>query len=153
MEEGAHARHQPPLNEDPVDAGEHAPTLAGLLYPVGDILAIIRDRADAERAAEALKAAGVPAGDINLVDGPWFVEEMKSVKAHRNPVERVMAFLAVEEREFIEEYAEHGARGDTIMVVHAQQPPVCGHVGHILAQHGATSMRHYGRLVITDIPE
>jgi hypothetical protein len=124
----------------------------GLLYPVGYILAVIPDRTQAERAVQDLQQIGVPPGNINLLDGARFVARMKQIKEHRTPLERVMALLALEEREFIQEYVEHGQQGHTIVVVHSDEPDVCGRIAPVLAAHGGTAMRHYGPLVITDLP-
>ncbi len=149
--ESPHASHRPQPGQDPAEAARHAPISFGQLYPVGDILSVIPDRSDAERAVQELQEAGVPKGDIDLVDGAWFVEAVKQIEEHRNPLQRVLALLNWEEREILQEYVEHGQQGHSIVVVHADQPDVCGRVTRILAQHGATAMRHYGPLVITDL--
>jgi len=123
----------------------------GLLYPVGYILAVIDDRAQAERAVQTLAESGVAEADIDLVDGAWFAQTMVDIKEHRTPVERVMAFLAVEEREFMQEYVAEGVEGHTIVIVHAEQPEIGERVARVLAEHGAREMRHYGRFLITDL--
>jgi hypothetical protein len=61
------------------NASEHAghahtppgppPSSWGLIYPQGDILAVIDDCAESDRAAQALEAAGIPADDIFLIAG------------------------------------------------------------------------------------
>ena len=53
-----HAEHAPPKPES--DAPVHPPLSFGALYPEGDIHAVIDDREEAERAVQALRAAGIP---------------------------------------------------------------------------------------------
>jgi hypothetical protein len=61
MSEDPHAAHRPPVDQDPSTLGPPPPGTfsMGHLYPVGDLLAVIDDRAEAERAVRALKEAGV----------------------------------------------------------------------------------------------
>ena len=62
------ARHAPP-SEGPVRP-ERLPLTFGTLYPEGNVLAMIDDRRDAVRAVQTPLTAGIPAGDIDLVEGP-----------------------------------------------------------------------------------
>jgi hypothetical protein len=150
LSDHTHAEHRPFVGQDP--AHEHdAPTSMGQLYPQGDIMAVIDDRAEAERAVLSLKEAGVPEGDIDLVDGPRFLQSIQEIKDHRNPLESVLAMLAAEEGEVTKQLAEQAAQGHTIVVVHAQQTHVSDDVVQMLTRHGAHTMHHYGQLVMTDL--
>src|SRR5919109_4404506 len=99
VSEHAHAAHRPPVHLEPAQAAEQAPVSLGQLYPQGDILAVIRDRAEAEQAVQALKDASVPEGEVDLVDGAWFAQAVRQIREHRNPVQRVIALLAADEGE------------------------------------------------------
>jgi hypothetical protein len=123
----------------------------GQLYPTGDILAVIDDRADAERAVQALKQIGVPPGDVDLVDGAWFVEAIQHVEQRRGLIGHIAAMVAQEEGDLTRKYQEEASKGHTIVVVHAERLDVSSQVVHVLAEHGARSMHHYGQLVITDL--
>src|SRR4051794_8430067 len=101
MTESAHAEHRPPVGGDPAETAKQMPKSFEHLYPVGDILAVIDDRAEAERAVRALKEAGVPEGDVDLVDGAWFTQVMRANKESWNPIQRVVAVLAAEEGEVV----------------------------------------------------
>jgi hypothetical protein len=68
---------------------------------LGDILAVIDDRAAAERAVQALKEGGVPESDVDLVDGAWFAQVMRANKESWNPLQRVVAVLGSEEGEVV----------------------------------------------------
>jgi len=116
---------------------------------VGDILAVVDDRAEAQRAVQALKDAGVREGDIDLVDGPWFAQVMRANKESWNPIQRVVAVLAAEEGEVVRDYIQQADQGHTILVVHAEEPEMWECIAGVLRTHGAHHVRHYGRLEMT----
>jgi hypothetical protein len=78
MTEDAHTEHRPPVDENPSQVGQAAPTQLGQFYPLDDILAVIHDRDTAEHAVQALKDTGVSDGDVDLLDGAWFAEAMRA---------------------------------------------------------------------------
>jgi hypothetical protein len=149
--EHSHAEHRPPVGQDPAQVARTMPRSMGHLYPVGDILAVVDDRAQAEQAVQALKAAGVPEGDVDLVDGAWFAQVMRSNKASWNPLQRVVALLAAEEGEVVHDYVEEAEQGGTILVIHARRQELWEQIARVLKTHGAHNLRHYGRLNITDL--
>jgi hypothetical protein len=121
----------------------------GHLYPVGDILAVIDDRATAERLVKALKDCGLLESDVDLVDGAWFAQVMRANKERWNPLQRGLALLAADEGEVIRNYLEDADQGHTIVVVHAERPELWEPLARVLREYGAHSLRHYGRLVMT----
>jgi len=146
-----HDQHRPHTGQDPAKAAEDVPTMFGQLYPTGDVLAVIDARADAERAVEALKGAGVPAEDVDLVDGAWFVAAMRGIERHRSPFKRFLALLAADESEATKQLEQEAAQGHTIVVVHADDGPAGANVVKTLTEHGAHRIQHYGRLAITAV--
>ena len=121
----------------------------GHLYPVGDILAVVDDRATAERLVEALKDCGLPEGDVDLVDGAWFAQVMRANKESWNPLQRGLALLAADEGEVVRKYLEEADQGHTIVVAHAERPELWESLARVLREHGAQNLRHCGRLVMT----
>src|ERR1043165_6904593 len=102
--ESSPREHRPPVGLDPARAAQEMPKAMGHLYPVGDILAVVDDRATAERLVEALKACGLAEGDVDLVDGAWFAQVMRANKDRWNPLQRGLALLAADEGEVIRNY-------------------------------------------------
>jgi hypothetical protein len=151
MPEDSHAEHRPQAGQDPAQAAQDMPMSLGHLYPVGDILAVIDDRAEAERAVQALKAAGVPDTDVDLVDAAWFAQVMRANKASWNPLQRVVAVLAAEEGEVVHDYLDQADQGHTILVVHAEQQERWERIARVLKAHGAHHLRHYGRRRMTEL--
>jgi hypothetical protein len=127
------------------------PKSMGHLYPVGDILGVIDDRAEAELAVQALKEAGVPNGDVDLVDGAWFTQVMRANKASWNPIQRVVALLGAEEGEIVRDYIDQAEQGRTLLVVHADQTEAWERIAPVLQAHGAHHLRHYGRREIVEL--
>ena len=153
MTDHSHAQHRPPVDQDASKLGPPPPgtTVFGTFYPMHDLLAVIDDRATAERAVQALQEAGVPDGDIDLLDGPWFAEAMHSIERHGGVGARLAALLQTDERRLVERYVADAEQGHCIVVVHAPQPEDVERARRVLAAHDAYGMRHYGRWVITDL--
>ena len=101
MTQSPHTEHRPPVGQDPVQAARDMPKAMGHLYPVGDILAVVDDRATAERLVQALKACGLPEGDVDLIDGAWFAQVLRANKESWNPLQHGLALLAADEGEVV----------------------------------------------------
>jgi hypothetical protein len=151
MTQSSHDEHRPPVGQDPVHAADDMPKLMGHLYPVGDIVGVIDDQAGVDQLVQALKAAGVPESDIDLVDGAWFAQVMRANKESWNPIQRALALLAADEGEVVRAYIQHAEQGHNIVVVHADQPETWASIANQLRAHGAHDLRHYGSLVMTRV--
>jgi hypothetical protein len=153
MTEHSHAEHRPPVDQDPSKLGAPPPgvTSMGQYYPLNDLLAVIHERATAERAVQALKDAGVSDGDVDLLDGAWFAEAVRSSGRRHGVASRLAALLPTDESLLVQTYVEEAEQGHHIVVVHADQPEEVERARRVLAAHGAHEMRHYGRYVITDL--
>jgi hypothetical protein len=151
--ERSHADHRPPADQDPSKLGPPPPgTMSfGNLYPLNDLLAVIHDRATAERAVQALKEAGVPDGDVDLLDGAWFAKALRGIGEHRGVVARLAALLPTDESLLVRRYVAEAEQGHSIVVLHAERPEDVERARRVLADHGAHEIRHYGRHVITDL--
>jgi len=151
MTEHSHAEHRPPVDEDPSQVGQAAPTKLGQFYPLDDILAVIDDRATAERAVQALKDAGVSDGNVDLLDGAWFAEAMRSARRQFGVAQRLAHLLPTDESLLVRRYVAEADRGHAIVIVHAERPDEVESARSVLAAHGARELRHYGRHVIRDL--
>ncbi len=148
MTQSSHASHrQPP---DPAQRGQ-VPHKLGEFYPLDDIIAVLQDEATGTQVQQALVTAGIPATDIDVIDGAWFIEHGRELKAQRGLAERLGGLLASEERGYVEEYEEEARQGRTLIAVHAKTDATAETVRQVLAQHGARRMRHYREHVIEDL--
>jgi hypothetical protein len=151
MTEDAHAEHRPPVNEDPSQVGRAVPTKLGQFYPLDDILAVVDDRAAAERAVQALKDAGVSDSNVDLLDGAWFAEAMRSARRQFGVAQRLAHLLPTDESLLVRRYVAEADQGHFIAIVHAEHPDEVERARSVLAAHGAREMRHYERHVIRDL--
>jgi hypothetical protein len=151
MTEDAHAEHRPPIDENPSQVGQAVPTKLGQFYPLDDIFAVIDDRATAERAVQALKDAGVSDGDVDLLDGAWFAEAMRSARRQFGVAQRLAHLLPTDESLLVRRYVAEADQGHLIAIVHAERPDDVERARSVLAAHGAREMRHYERHVIRDL--
>lgn len=149
MARPSHADHRPPVGQDPA-AAPPPPIELGYLYPENDVLAVVDDRAAGERALAALRRAGVPAGDMDLLPGGWFVERMRTLRRRH----RLLQLLALsDEGDLIRGYVEEAESGHHLIAVHAAEPGVVERVRGVLAAHGARHLLHWERLTVTDLSE
>jgi hypothetical protein len=153
MTEHSHAEHRAPIDQDPSTLGAPPPhtTLLGSFYPMNDILAVVDDRTKGEQTLKALKAAGVPDSEVDLLDGAWFADAVRGVQSRGGIAGRLARFLSMDEQLLAQRYVSEAQQGRYIIVVHAEQPDQIAHVSAVLAKYGAHEARHYGATVITDL--
>jgi hypothetical protein len=126
------------------------PTEFGHLYPKNDILAVVDDRATGERALAALRQEGVPAGDMDLLAGGWFVERMRGLR-ERHRLVRLLALS--DESDLIRGYVDEAESGHHLIAVHVAEPSVAERVRRVLVAHGARHLLHWERLTVTELSE
>jgi hypothetical protein len=149
MARPSHADHRPPVGQDP-ETAPSPPIEFGYLYPENDILAVVDDRTTGERALEALRQNGVPAGDMDLLPGGWFIERMRGLRERHG----FLHLLALsDERDLIRGYVEEAESGHHLIAVHAAEPSVVERVRRVLVAHGARHLLHWERLTVTDLSE
>jgi hypothetical protein len=149
----AHATHSARSALDPSRANL-PPTSLGNPYPRDDVVAMIDDRESAERAVRALRDAGLPEDDVDLLDGPSVVEANRSFRQRRGRLQRLEAWLSSlfsDEAAYATAYVLEGERGHYLVIAHAAQPEVVERISQVLRAHGARDMRHYELLTVTDL--
>jgi hypothetical protein len=145
MNDRTHAEHSGP---------ERTPSSFGSVYPQDDIVAVIADGAEAGRAVEDLRAAGIPSGDIVLATGDQVLEFEHDFERRQGPLDRLaraVSFLFSEEASYEQEFVDAARAGAHLLVVHAPRDEVVELVRPILAAHGAHPTRHYKRWVVEDL--
>ena len=152
MTENTHADHDPTRStpEQPI----HPPTSSGVLYPTDDIIAVIADHSEAERAVQALVDAGIPSADINLLEGKQVLQLERESQERQTLLGRVgtfIAFLMSDEGEYQQQYVDEAAKGHHIVVIHAQEREVVERARDVLVAHHARYARHYGSLAVEDL--
>jgi hypothetical protein len=118
---------------------------------MNDILAVVHERSDGERAVKALKDAGVPESDVDLLDGAWFAEAVRRLDRRGGIASRLARLLPMDERLLVRRYVEQAEKGHFVLVVHAEDQAQIQRASGVLAHHGALEIRHYGPSCITDL--
>jgi hypothetical protein len=140
---------------EPADA-QHPATLAppsteaGFPYPENDLLAVVDDRETGERALAALRQAGIPADDAELLSGGRFLDRVNSLRERHRLLQ---AIGLSDERDIIQGYVEEAEKGHCLVVVHAADPDVVQRVRHVLQDNGAHDLHHWERHTITDLSD
>jgi hypothetical protein len=125
-----HSEHKPPYN---------TPSSFGVVYPENDIVAVLADRAAAERAVEALRAAGIPTDDVDLASGEQVLEFERGRAQRQNPalakIGRAVASALSDDVEYHEQLLEQARGGGQFVVVHAPAAEVVDKVRPILREY------------------
>ena len=130
MSEQPHSEHKPP---------HHTPSSFGIVYPENDIVAVLPDRAAAERAVEALRAAGIRTEDVDLASGEQVLEFERERQQRQNTalakIGRVIASALSDDVEYHEQLLTAARAGGQFVVVHAPAQETANQVRPILLEH------------------
>jgi hypothetical protein len=153
MTEHPHAEHRPPADKEPATLGAPPPgtTSFGNFYPLNDILAVVDDPTEGERAVQSLKSAGVADDEVDLLDGSWFAEALRGIDRHGGIAARLAKALPIDERLLMRRYLELAEKGHYVIVVHAEEPEQIERAKGVLYDQGAHEVRHFGRAYVTDL--
>jgi hypothetical protein len=146
------------------NASEHAqhahtppvppPSSWGLIYPEGEILAVIDDCAEADRAVQSLEAAGIPADGIFPMEGRRAIEIREDFRKHQHALGRIgraISNLMSDSAQFEQEYFDEARKGHHLLVVRAPSAEVVDRVLPVLRAHEAHHVRHYGALAVEEL--
>jgi hypothetical protein len=145
------------MSEQPHDNyGSPTPELKsfGVFYPEDDIIAVIDDRAEAERAVAALRAAGIAMADSDLATGEQvlaYERDFQQQQTSLGRLARAVSFLFSDDARYQQEYVEAARAGQHLLVVHAPETEVMERARPILAAHHAHHARHYRHGTVVDL--
>jgi len=124
-------------------------------YPTNNLLAIIDDGAEADRAAEALKAAGFAPSDIVVFHGPEALAEIQSretpITRLRNVWERLTQ--APDEGEGRDAFLQRLREGRTGLMVYAPTHEQAERARDILIRHHAYGLFYLRRWTAERLPD
>jgi hypothetical protein len=146
VSEHPHSEHKPPYN---------TPSSFGVVYPENDIVAVLADRAAAERAVEALRAAGIPRDDVDLASGEQVLEYERSRQQRQNAalakIGRAVASALSDDVEYHEQLLQQARAGGQFVVVHAPAADVVDKVRPILREYRPRLALHYRKGSIEEL--
>ncbi|HEU0075464.1 MAG TPA: hypothetical protein VFS30_15785 [Dehalococcoidia bacterium] len=117
--------------------------------PSNHVVALVKDVATGSEIADELSAAGFERAIV--VGDPRVGERLE---AESGPVARVLQRLSnhlSEETRYLDQYEEAVRNGQTVIAVKASGDDEVQRANAVLQKRGAWDIRHFGRLVISDL--
>jgi hypothetical protein len=135
---------------------QDAEIMNGTNYPKETMLAIADDHATAERAVQALRAAGVAEDNIFVLNGREAWEKIQQKKADRNLFERIFDNIqeldAESGRNSPQDYLTALKEGRSNVIVRARDDASRHRAYEALKNSGAHNITYQWRAVIEDLP-
>jgi hypothetical protein len=150
------------MSNDSEAPGEKTGVLAhlfGVWYPKHYVVGIIEDRSDADRAADALRAAwrdaGAPEDAVRLFHAEDAREAIRQTEGSYGVAKRAMAALSrdlgSEEGVADQEYQAAVNQGQNVLAVLCPTPNTVERATAVLADFKVQHLRYYGALAVTDL--
>jgi hypothetical protein len=136
-----HSAHRPPAPP---------PIAFGNVYPKGDIMAVVHDRATAQWLVSALQASGFPETDMDILEPAFVLEAAETLARQRGWLARLGSVLG-DEGYFADQFLELVRQGHAIVLIHAPDEETLQRARPVLARHHVLKARHYGDLTVTDV--
>lgn len=152
MAEHPHSEHRPPPAGE--EAGFHNPGHFGVLYPVDDFVAVIYDWESAQHAVQALRALGIPAEDIDLLDNARaraLEREATRQLGLSERVQRTLSRVFSDDAAYQQSLDEAVRAGGSIVIVHVTDDATVHAVGEIMLAHDARESRYYRQGEVEDL--
>jgi hypothetical protein len=152
MAEHSHAEHRPPPPGD--EAGFEQPTSFGVLYPEHDVVAVIDDWQAAQQAVAALKALGMPAEDIDLLDNARARALNREAMQHQglgDKLKRALSHVFSDDAAYQESLTDAVNAGAAMVIAHITDEAMVPAVGDVLLTYHARAGRYYGTGRVEDL--
>lgn len=118
------------------------------------VVSIIDDPKEADRAAEALRVAGVPDDDVMVLHGQEALDLAQAKEESQNPIARVLAAwgrASTDPGTAEEEYLDAARQGHALVNIRAESPEDVQRAREVLLAHNAHNVKHFGKWVSTDL--
>ena len=138
----------------PTATRRREPSSLGVFYPRGDVIAVIDDEREAVRAIADLRAAGVAAADIELLDGDDILRLDDTFRRRRSALSQLAALIASlvgDDGRYEQEYLDEARQGHRTLVVHAPPPTLVQGIRGALVSNHAHHARYYRSVVVEDL--
>lgn len=120
------------------------------------VIGVIDDPAEADRAAQAARAAGFAEGDVLVFQGREALAEKHVKDEARNPLERAFAAVAetmTDPGAYEDAYLAEARRGHSLVNIHAGSPEEIERALGVLQAHHAHLVKHFGRWMTTELKQ
>jgi hypothetical protein len=123
-------------------------------YPQDDIVAVIDDYTVAAEAAAALRAGGVPADEVDVLDGGSFWAMARTASRRAGLLQRLSALVSrlfSDDAAYEDAYLDEASQGHAILMVRAERAETAECVCEVLGRYNAHDVRHYRRGWVEEI--
>jgi hypothetical protein len=123
-------------------------------YPDNDVIAVIDDPAEVDKAVAELRKAGAHAEDMQVLHGQEIVERIDASGTHCGLLKHIGWFIASvygEGSAIAREYEGEGRVGHHLVLVHVHSPNDVDRMKDILEAHGGHDIKFFGHWAITDL--
>jgi hypothetical protein len=120
--------------------------------PANHVMAVITDQAAAHAALDALRQQGF--ADAILFEGEEIAEQIDPNGEHAGLVEKAVKAIGdhlSEESGYMAQYQEEARNGNRVISVPIAGRDESAPVQELLEKHGASNIRFFGRLAVTDL--
>ena len=118
------------------------------------VVGIIDDPAEAGRAADALRNAGILDDDVMVLHGQEALDLAQAKEDAKNPIAKVIAAwgrVSTDPGTAEEEYLDAARQGHSLVNVRAESPEDVQRAREVLLAHHAHHVKHFGKWVNTDL--
>jgi hypothetical protein len=124
----------------------------GMHYPTDHVGGVLRTRTDAERAADALRAAGFDADDITLFHEPGDLAAMRKRETFLSALSSAFEPVA-EDGGGWHCYLDALTSGRSVLLVYTPDQQAVERACDVLTHHGAHNKQAFHRWTIESLPE
>lgn len=122
----------------------------GSFYPKNCVVALMPGHEVARRARDELHSRGWAGDDVKVWEHGELLRDEDAFTDNRNALQKLGALHSDEEK-WMEEYRELMDEGASLLTVYTPDADRLDEVRDVLTPLGATKMKHYGALVVSDI--
>lgn len=118
------------------------------------VVSIIDDPEEADRAATALRTAGIPDDDVMVLHGQQALDVAQAKEDAKNPISKVLSAwgrASTDPGTSEEEYLEAARQGHSLVNVRAESPEDVRRAREVLLAHHGRHVKHFGKWVSTDL--
>lgn len=118
------------------------------------VVSIIDDPTEADRAVDALRAAGVPGENIHILHGQKALDVAQAHEDAKNPIAKLISAwgrASTDPGTAEEEYLDAARQGHSLVNVRAASPEDVQRAREVLLAHHAHHVKHFGKWVSTDL--
>ena len=124
-------------------------TSFGIFYPVNHLIAVFKSPAVAEAAATQLRASGIAAADVLVIDAAYVIEDVRTRLTEAGWLDRLLQAMSIgKEARFWNDDLAWAEQGAGFVAAYCPTDEIAQVQADLLRPHAPLSMRRYRALAI-----